>query len=149
MKLKKMTGLSSTVWLVLLTAGLCAQAGAPAPSAPSGQADQPTFRVQVDLVTTDVIPRDEKGKFKSYESAGEAYNDTVEVMRKLTPTHVVFNGKAGALTGKNALLLHSLVGGGAVLAVDGVWRASIASGSTDVTPAPDWLASHAGFDFTV
>jgi nitrite reductase (NO-forming) len=24
-------------------------------------------------------------------------------MRKLTPTHVVFNGKAGALTGKNAL----------------------------------------------
>ena len=36
-------------------------------------------------------------------SAGEAYNDTVEVMRKLTPTHVVFNGKVGALTGKNAL----------------------------------------------
>ena len=34
---------------------------------------------------------------------GEAYNDTVEVMRKLTPTHVVFNGKVGALTGKNAL----------------------------------------------
>jgi nitrite reductase (NO-forming) len=49
------------------------------------------------------VPRDEKGKFKSYESAGDAYNDTVEVMRKLTPTHVVFNGKAGALTGKNAL----------------------------------------------
>ena len=24
-------------------------------------------------------------------------------MRKLTPTHVVFNGKVGALTGKNAL----------------------------------------------
>jgi nitrite reductase (NO-forming) len=49
------------------------------------------------------VPRDENGKFKSYDSPGEAYTDTVEVMRKLTPTHVVFNGKVGALTGKNAL----------------------------------------------
>src|SRR4051812_29571421 len=39
------------------------------------------------------VPRDEKGNFKSYDSAGEAYTDTVEVMRKLIPTHVVFNGK--------------------------------------------------------
>src|SRR5207237_1370799 len=31
------------------------------------------------------------------------YTDTEEVMRKLIPTHVVFNGKVGALTGKNAL----------------------------------------------
>jgi nitrite reductase (NO-forming) len=49
------------------------------------------------------VPKDESGKYKSYESPGEAYTDTVEVMRKLTPTHVVFNGKVGALTGKNAL----------------------------------------------
>ena len=49
------------------------------------------------------VPKDEKGKYRSYDSPGEAYNDTVELMRKLTPTHVVFNGKAGALTGKNAL----------------------------------------------
>jgi nitrite reductase (NO-forming) len=49
------------------------------------------------------VPRDEKGKFKTYDSPGGAYPDTVEVMRKLIPTHVVFNGKAGALTGKNAL----------------------------------------------
>lgn len=49
------------------------------------------------------LPKDEKGKYKTYESAGEAYTDTVEVMRKLTPTHVVFNGRVGALTGKNAL----------------------------------------------
>ena len=49
------------------------------------------------------VPRDEKGNFKSYDSPGDAYADTVEVMRKLTPTHVVFNGKVGALTGKNAL----------------------------------------------
>ena len=49
------------------------------------------------------VPRDEKGNFKSYDSPGEAYTDTEEVMRKLIPTHVVFNGKVGALTGKNAL----------------------------------------------
>jgi len=49
------------------------------------------------------IPRDEKGNFKSYDSPGDAYSDTEEVMHKLTPTHVVFNGKVGALTGKNAL----------------------------------------------
>jgi nitrite reductase (NO-forming) len=49
------------------------------------------------------VPRDEKGNFKSYDSAGDSYTDTVEVMRKLIPTHVVFNGKVGALTGKNAL----------------------------------------------
>ncbi|WP_291685970.1 copper-containing nitrite reductase [Bradyrhizobium sp.] len=49
------------------------------------------------------VPKDEKGKFKSYDSPAKAYTDTIEVMRKLTPTHVVFNGKVGALTGKNAL----------------------------------------------
>jgi nitrite reductase (NO-forming) len=49
------------------------------------------------------VPRDDKGRFKSYGSVSEAYADTVEVMRKLTPTHVLFNGKVGALTGKNAL----------------------------------------------
>jgi nitrite reductase (NO-forming) len=49
------------------------------------------------------VPRDAKGKFKSYKSPGDSYADTAEVMRKLTPTHVVFNGSAGALTGKNAM----------------------------------------------
>lgn len=49
------------------------------------------------------VPRDETGKFKHYDSAGEAYPDQLEVMRKLVPTHVVFNGRAGSLTGKNAL----------------------------------------------
>ncbi|HLP70307.1 MAG TPA: copper-containing nitrite reductase [Rhizobium sp.] len=49
------------------------------------------------------VPRDEKGNFKTYPSPGDAYVDTLEVMRKLTPTHVVFNGAVGALTGDNAL----------------------------------------------
>ncbi len=50
------------------------------------------------------IPRDENGKYKSYGSPGEAYADTMEVMRKLVPTHEVFNGRVGALTGKNAMI---------------------------------------------
>lgn len=49
------------------------------------------------------VPRDEKGNFKSYDSPGEAFTETEEVMKRLIPTHVVFNGKVGALTGKNAL----------------------------------------------
>ena len=49
------------------------------------------------------VPKDEQGKYKTYESLGESYADTMEVMRKLIPTHVVFNGRAGSLTGKNAL----------------------------------------------
>lgn len=49
------------------------------------------------------IPRDADGNYKSYDSPGEGYGDMVEVMRGLTPTHVVFNGAKGALTGDNAL----------------------------------------------
>jgi nitrite reductase (NO-forming) len=49
------------------------------------------------------IPRDETGAFKKYETAGENLSDALEVMRTLTPTHVVFNGAAGALTGDAAL----------------------------------------------
>ena len=49
------------------------------------------------------IPRDEQGAFKKYETAGEDLPDSLDVMRTLTPTHVVFNGKAGALTGDAAL----------------------------------------------
>ncbi|MBY5814579.1 copper-containing nitrite reductase [Rhizobium leguminosarum] len=49
------------------------------------------------------IPKDENGKFRKYDSPGEAYEDTVAVMRTLTPTHIVFNGAVGALTGDNAM----------------------------------------------
>jgi nitrite reductase (NO-forming) len=49
------------------------------------------------------VPKDANGKYKTYETLGESYADTTEVMRKLIPTHVVFEGRAGALTGKNAL----------------------------------------------
>ncbi|WP_026784880.1 copper-containing nitrite reductase [Pleomorphomonas koreensis] len=49
------------------------------------------------------VPRDEKGAYRTYESPGDAFADTIEVMKKLIPTHVVFNGKVGALTGDNAM----------------------------------------------
>jgi nitrite reductase (NO-forming) len=49
------------------------------------------------------VPRDEKGNFRTYESTGESYDDTLKVMRGLIPTHVVFNGAKGALTGDNAM----------------------------------------------
>src|ERR1700758_2504554 len=73
MKLK-MGGLWSTAWLVVLTAGLCAQAGAPAQqpvSTPPPSQPQPTFRGQGHLVTTDVIPRDAKGNFIADLTKGE------------------------------------------------------------------------------
>ncbi len=49
------------------------------------------------------IPRDEEGNYKTFESVGESYEDTLKVMRGLVPTHVVFNGAKGALTGDNAM----------------------------------------------
>ncbi len=49
------------------------------------------------------IPRNEQGEFKTYETAGENMSDALAVMKSLTPTHVVFNGKVGALTGNSAM----------------------------------------------
>ncbi len=49
------------------------------------------------------IPRDAKGAFKKYETAGEDLPESLDVMRGLIPTHVVFNGKVGALTGDKAM----------------------------------------------
>ena len=49
------------------------------------------------------VPRDEAGNYKTYDSAGESYEDTLKVMRTLTPSHVVFNGAVGALTGDHAM----------------------------------------------
>ncbi len=91
------------------------------------------------------IPQDKDGKFKRYNDPTMAMADTMEVMKTLTPTHLTFNGKVGALTGKNAmtakvgetvLFLHSqanrdsrvhLIGGHGDL----VWR----GGSFNDTPA--------------
>ncbi len=49
------------------------------------------------------IPRDENGDFINFETLADSYVDTMETMRKLIPSHVVFNGRVGALTGENAM----------------------------------------------
>jgi len=49
------------------------------------------------------IPKDDKGAYKKYSSPIAGMADMLKVMQKLTPTHVVFNGSVGALTGDGAL----------------------------------------------
>jgi hypothetical protein len=61
----KMNGFWSTVVLVVLAAGLSAQTPAPPTQTPAtaAQEQKPTFRVAVDLVTNDVVVRDDRGNF--------------------------------------------------------------------------------------
>src|SRR3954453_23633649 len=59
----KMNGFWSTATLVALAAGLSAQTPTQTPAATPGQAPAATFKVQVDLVTNDIIVLDEKGNF--------------------------------------------------------------------------------------
>ena len=49
------------------------------------------------------VPKDEYGNYKEFLHPGDGFSDVLEVMRTLTPTHVVFNGSVGALEGENAL----------------------------------------------
>ena len=52
------------------------------------------------------IPKDADGEYKEYPSPPQGLADMLEVMKTLTPTHVVFNGSVGALTGEGALTAH-------------------------------------------
>ena len=58
----KNNGFGTTALLVALTAGLSAQTPAPTSGAAAAQ-EKPTFKIQVDLVTSDIIVRDDKGNF--------------------------------------------------------------------------------------
>ncbi|NOX74551.1 MAG: nitrite reductase, copper-containing [Alphaproteobacteria bacterium] len=49
------------------------------------------------------IPKDTYGNYKHYDFALEDFTDSLAAMRTLVPTHVVFNGKEGALAGDNAM----------------------------------------------
>jgi VWFA-related protein len=53
---------SAALW-VALVAGLSAQAPAPAQTPAPNRQESPTFRVQIDAVTMDVIVKDESGRF--------------------------------------------------------------------------------------
>ena len=49
------------------------------------------------------IPKGKDGKYKTYAQPLEGMADMLDLAKGLIPTHVVFNGAAGALTGPNAL----------------------------------------------
>lgn len=49
-------------------------------------------------------PKDSEGNYRSYPSPMAGFADTLAVMKTLTPSHIVFNGSIGALTGENALI---------------------------------------------
>jgi nitrite reductase (NO-forming) len=49
------------------------------------------------------IPQNEQGQYKAYDTVLGSMNETLEVMKTLTPSHVVFNGAVGALTGQNSM----------------------------------------------
>src|SRR3989454_3267242 len=89
----KVNGFGSTVLLVALTAGLSAQTpGAPPATAPAAQ-EKPTFKVQVDLVTNDIVVRDEKGNFipDLKQDEFEVYEDGIK--QDITSMTVVTGGR--------------------------------------------------------
>ena len=76
-----------------LTAGLSAQTPAPPSSAAGAAQEKPTFKVQVDLVTSDIIVRDEKGNFipDLKKDEFEVYEDGVK--QDITSMTVVTGGR--------------------------------------------------------
>jgi nitrite reductase (NO-forming) len=51
------------------------------------------------------LPKDDKGAYKSYASPAAGMADMLEVAKGLVPTHVVFNGAVGSITGRMPCLL--------------------------------------------
>lgn len=49
------------------------------------------------------IPKDKDGNYKKYNSPAESLTDDIEAMKSLIPSHIVFNGRVGALVGENAM----------------------------------------------
>lgn len=49
------------------------------------------------------VPKDEKGNYKKYATPAAGMGDELKVMETLIPSHIVMNGKVGALTGENAM----------------------------------------------
>jgi len=94
----KMNGFWSTALLVVLAAGLSAQTPAQPPAQPPASTtattqQKPTFRIQVDLVTNDIVVRDDKGNFipDLKKDEFEVYEDGVK--QELTSMTVVTGGR--------------------------------------------------------
>jgi VWFA-related protein len=93
----KQNGFWSTAMWVAVIAGLSAQAPAPAPAPtqpPPGQSQTPTFRVQIDAVTMDVVVKDEGGRFVGdlTKDEFEIYEDGVK--QDVASLTVVAGGRA-------------------------------------------------------
>jgi VWFA-related protein len=93
----KQNGFWSTALLVALTGGLSAQAPAQSRPAPAASQERPTFKVQVDLVTNDVIVRDDKGNFVPdlKKDEFEVFEDGVK--QDITSMTVVTGGRVNNL----------------------------------------------------
>ena len=94
-----LVGLALAAGVAVLAAGEARPAAQAAPAAPQDPPQQPTFRVAVDLVTTDVIVRDQRDQFVSdlKPEEFEVYEDGVKqeiVSLVLTHGGRVFNVQA-------------------------------------------------------
>ncbi|WP_298770152.1 copper-containing nitrite reductase [uncultured Shewanella sp.] len=49
------------------------------------------------------VPKDNKDRYKAYDTVMGSMNDVLTVMKSLIPSHIVFNGAVGALTGRGAM----------------------------------------------
>lgn len=111
------------------------------------------------------LPKDANGKYKQYAQPLEGMADMLELGKGLIPTHVVFNGAVGALTGKNALtanvgekvlFIHSqanrdsrphLIGGHADLVWQGGSFNDVPSTNYETWFIPGGSAGAAGYQF--
>jgi len=89
----KTNGFWSTVILVAVAVGLSAQTPAQPPATTGVTQQNPTFRVQVDLVTNDIVVRDEKGNFipDLKQDEFEVYEDGIK--QDLSTMTVVTGGR--------------------------------------------------------
>lgn len=62
------------------------------------------------------VPRDGNGEFMRFDDPSSGFEDDLETMKNLIPTHIVFNGSTGALqgdgkltanVGENVLIIHA------------------------------------------
>jgi len=49
------------------------------------------------------VPQEAQGKYKRYSTVIGSMNDVLAAMKSQNPSHIVFNGSVGALTGTNAM----------------------------------------------
>jgi len=88
---KKANGFWSTVLWVAVAAGLSAQT--PATPRPAAAPQQPTFRVQVEAVTQDVVVKDDRGLFipDLKQTDFEIYEDGIK--QQITSMTMVYGGR--------------------------------------------------------